>query len=110
MKENQAGVAAISAAQKQEQDLKDQQMDLQFRFSHLTPAQRDSVAQYLNAYNLAAWLYNELLHEEARTYIDLAMKYTMETQKLAAAMHDVSDDPNEVQQVVNHINHGEESL
>lgn len=110
MKENQADAAVLAAAKKQEEDLKGQQMDLQMRFTKLTPEQRTAVGQYLNAYNLAAWLYNELLNEDCRTYIDLAMKYTMETQKLAQAMHDVSDDPKEVQQVVNKINDGEESL
>lgn len=98
---------AIAEAQNQHQELKAFEMDLQIRFSKLSPDQRTSVGQYLNAYNLAAWIYNELIDEDCRIYIDLAMKYTMETQKLSQAMRDVSEDPNEVQQIVNDINHGE---
>lgn len=98
---------AIAEAQNQHPELLAQEMDLQVRFSALSLDQRNAVGQYLNAYNLAAWIYNELIDEDCRVYIDLAMKYTMETQKLSQAMHDVSDDSNEVQQIVNDINHGE---
>lgn len=101
---------AIVEAQNQHQELKAQEMDLQIRFSKLSPEQRSAVGQYLNAYNLAAWIYNELIDEDCRIYIDLAMKYTMETQKFSQAMRDISDDPNEVQQLVDKFNNGEESL
>lgn len=86
---------------------KAKEMDLQMRFSLLSPEYRQVVGNYLNAYNLAAWIFNELLDEDSRNYIDLAMKYTMETQKLAQSMREVSDDPQEVDQIVNDINHGE---
>lgn len=86
---------------------KAQEMDLQMRFSRLSQEQRQSVGNYLNAYNLAAWIYNELIDEDCRIYIDLAMKYTMETQALANSMRDVSDDSKEVDHLVNRINHGE---
>lgn len=98
---------AIAEAQKQHEQFKAQEMNLQLRFSRLSPELRQAVGNYLNAYNLAAWIYNVLLDEDSRTYIDLAMKYTMETQKLAQSMRDVSDDPQEVEQIVNDINHGE---
>lgn len=98
---------ASAEAQNLQNQFKSQEMDLQMRFSRLSPGLRQAVGNYLNAYNLAAWIYNELLDEESRTYIDLAMKYTMETQKLAQSMREVSDDPQEVEQLVNTINHGE---
>lgn len=101
---------ANAEAQSQQDQFKAQEMDLQMRFSKLSSDLRQAVGSYLNAYNLAAWIYNELLDEDSRTYIDLAMKYTMETQKLAQVMSEVSDDPKEVQQIVDHINYGEESL
>lgn len=90
--------------------LKDQQFDLQYKFSKMTDAQKTSVGQYLNAYNLAAWLYNEICDEDCRVYIDLAMKFTMETQRLNENMSNLSDDPNEVEDLANKINYGEQDL
>lgn len=99
--EKQAVNAAHDAA------LKDQQFDLQYKFSKMTDAQKASVGQYLNAYNLAAWLYNEICDEDCRVYIDLAMKFTIESQRLNDQMSNLTDDPKEVDNLVNHINHGE---
>lgn len=98
---------ALAEAQNQHEQFKSQEMDLQMRFSRLSPEQRQSVGNYLNAYNLAAWIYNEIIDEDSRTYIDLAMKYTMETQALANSMRDISEDLNDVDKLVNQINHGE---
>lgn len=98
---------ASAEAQNQQQQIKSQETDLQMRFSHLNNDQRQAVGNYLNAYNLAAWLYNEILDEFSRTYIDLAMKYTMETQSLANSMRDVSSDDQDVENLVNSINDGE---
>lgn len=98
---------AIAEAQNQQNQFKAQEMDLQMRFSRLSSEQRQAVGNYLNAYNLAAWIFNEIIDEDSRTYIDLAMKYTMETQALAKSMRDISDDPIEVDHLVNRINHGE---
>ena len=98
---------ALAEAQNQQNQFKVQEMDLQIRFTKLSQVQRQAVGNYLNAYNLAAWIYNEIIDEDCRIYIDLAMKYTMETQALANSMREVSDDPQEVQQLVNQINDGE---
>lgn len=98
---------AHARAQKEQNQLKSQELDLQMRFSKMTSLQRQAVGNYLNAYNLAAWIYNEIIDEDCRIYIDLAMKYTMETQALANSMREVSDDPRDVEHLVNHINHGE---
>jgi hypothetical protein len=98
---------APAMAQKEQNQLKSQELDLQMRFSKMTSEQRLAVGNYLNAYNLAAWIYNELIDEDCRIYIDLAMKYTMETQALAKSMKDISDDPKDVEHLVNKINHGE---
>ena len=99
--EKQAVNAAKDAA------LKDQQFDLQYKFSKMTDVQKASVGQYLNAYNLAAWLYNEICDEDCRIYIDLAMKYTLETQRLNDQMLNLTDDSKEVDNLVNQINDGE---
>lgn len=99
--------AKKGSAEAQNQQFKSQELDLQMRFSKFTSQQRQAVGNYLNAYNLAAWIYNELIDEDCRIYIDLAMKYTMETQALANSMRDVSEDPQEVENLVNQINHGE---
>lgn len=96
-----------AGTQKLPEEFKAQETDLQMRFSRLSKEQREVVGNYLNAYNLAAWIYNVLLEEDSRIYIDLAMKFTIDTQKLTEAIRDVSGDPNEVQQIVDHINHGE---
>lgn len=84
--------------------LKDQQFDLQYKFSKMTNAQKASVGQYLNAYNLAAWLYNDICDEDCRIYIDLAMKFTMETQKLHDEMSNVTEVPGDTDIVVDHLN------
>lgn len=97
---------AFAEAQNQQDQLKAQEMDLQMRFSRLSMEQRQAVANYLNAYNLAAWIYNEIIDEDSRVYIDLAMKYTMETQALAKSMQELSGDTQEVQKLVNNINDG----
>lgn len=97
---------AIAEAQNQQDQFKAQEMDLQMRFSKLSLVQRQSVANYLNAYNLAAWIYNEIIDEDCRIYIDLAMKYTMETQALAKDMYDISPDSQEVQRIVKRYNDG----
>lgn len=99
--------AKKAPAEAKNQQLKSQEMDLQMRFTHMSPEQRQAVGNYLNAYNLAAWIYNEIIDEYCRTYIDLAMKFTMETQALANSMRNISDDPIEVEQIVNKFNDGE---
>lgn len=81
-------------------------MDLQKKFSLLTADQKQTVASYLNAYNLAAWIFNELLDDQSREYVDLSMKYVMETQKLDDRMNNVENEQ-DVQILVNDHNHGE---
>lgn len=106
--------AKKAPAEAKNQQLKSQEMDLQMRFSKMSPEQRQAVGNYLNAYNLAAWIYNEIIDEDCRIYIDLAMKYTMETQALAQSLNDLeisadrfdSDKFEAVEKLVNDINHG----
>ena len=82
--------------------------EMQHLFVSLTSDQRTLVINYLNSYNLTAWLYNELLDDKCREYIDQAMKYTMETAALSKELEKVSGDPAEVDQVVSDINFAED--
>lgn len=85
----------------------DLQFDLQQRFSKFSPDQKQTIANYLTAYNLAAWIYNEHLDEDMRQYVDLSMKYVIETQRLNSAMEGISDNPAEVQNLVDNLNNGD---
>ena len=85
-------------------ELRDMQTSLQMKFSKFEQYQRERIANYLNMYNTTAWMYNEILSEDERTYVDLSMQYVMETQRLEAKMKEVSGDPAEVQQIVDSIN------
>lgn len=83
------------------------QFDLQQRFSKFSPDQKQTIANYLTAYNLAAWIYNDHLDEDMKHYVDLSMKYVIETNRLNAAMEGVSENPADVEQIVNQLNDGE---
>lgn len=80
--------------------------DLQFQFSRFDNAGKARIANYLNAYNLTAYLYNELLSEDERKYVDTSMQYVIETQKLSSQMENVQT-PGDVDQVVSSLNDGE---
>lgn len=91
MKQNQAELAA-------------KQQEMQHLFASLSNEQRSLVVNYLNSYNLTAWLYNEQLDDTCREYIDKAMKFTMETKQLDDMMTGVSGDPGDVQKIVDDVN------
>lgn len=92
MKQNQAELAA-------------KQQEMQHLFASLSNEQRSLVVNYLNSYNLTAWLYNEQLDDTCREYIDKAMKFTMETKQLDDMMSGVSGDPGDVQKIVDDVNY-----
>lgn len=89
--ENQAELAA-------------KQQEMQHLFASLSKEQRNFVVNYLNSYNLTAWMYNELLDDQSREYIDQAMKFTMETKLLDDQMSHVSGDPHDVDLLVDELN------
>lgn len=88
---------------KKSPQLEEMERDLQMKFSSMSLDQRSRVANYLNMYNTTAWLYNEILEEDERLYVDLSMQYVMETNKLNASMENV-ESPEDVQQIVDDIN------
>lgn len=93
-----------NSGQEMPQELKEMQVSLQTMFTNMSSEQRTAVANYLNAYNLAAWIYNELLNEDQRNYIDLSMRLVIETQKLDQMMQQADGSDAYVEQVNNLIN------
>lgn len=87
----------------EESKLAAQQVELQSKFMNLSLDQRSRVANYLNSYNLTAWLYNEVLSDDEREYIDLSMKFVMETDNLHRSMEAMKTD-RDVQQLVDQLN------
>lgn len=86
------------------QEIKNMQLSLQTMFSKLSVEQKKRVANYLNCYNTTAWLYNELLDQDARDYVDLSMQYVLETNKLDQLNDSVDGSLESEQKVVDQIN------
>lgn len=92
----------VSPAQ---QELAQKQISLHSQFSSLKPNQRALIAQYFNSYNLTAWLYNDLLDQDSKLYVDQAINFTRESYELDKAMNHV-ESSSDVEQVVNDLNNG----
>lgn len=88
-----------------QQELAQKQVSLHSQFTSLKPDQRALIAQYFNSYNLTAWLYNELLDQDSKLYVDQAINLTRESYELDKAMNNVQN-PSDVQDVVNELNNG----
>lgn len=65
--------------------------------------QQEAVASYFASYNLTAWLFNQVLSEEAKEYVEKAVELARQTKELEVAMQDVQK-PEDVQEVVDQIN------
>lgn len=65
--------------------------------------QQEAVASYFASYNLTAWLFNQVLSEEAKEYVEKAVELARQTKELEVAMKDV-EKPEDVQEVVDQIN------
>lgn len=87
------------SGQEMPQEIKNLQFNLQTMFSKLSDDQKKRVANYLNSYNITAWLYNEILDNDARDYVDLSMQYVLETQRLDQ-VNDIADGTKEKEQFV----------
>lgn len=70
--------------------------------------QQEAVVSYFASYNLTAWLFNQVLSEDAKEYVEKAVELARQTKELEVAMKDV-EKPEDVQEVVDQINddHGE---
>lgn len=84
------------------------QVNLRDQLVSLPREQQEAVASYFASYNLTAWLFNQVLSEDAKQYVEKAVELARQTKELETVMKDVQS-PGDVQQVVNHINgdHGE---
>lgn len=89
-----------------EQELAQMQVSLHSKFTAFKPETRALIAQYFNSYNLTAWIYNELLDDDSKAYVDEAINLTRETYELEKAMDNVAS-PEDVQRLVDAHNHGE---
>ena len=84
------------------------QVNLRDQLVSLSKEQQEAVASYFASYNLTAWLFNQVLNEDAKQYVENAVELARQTRDLEVAMNGVQDQE-DVQEVVNHINgdHGE---
>lgn len=89
-------------ATKEQQQLAAQQINLREKFINLPIHQRDAAVNYFNAYNLAAWLYNDVLDQDAKDYVEASINFAREAQVLEQAV-DV-EKIEDVQRKVNEIN------
>lgn len=98
-------------ANKDQQDLKSIQaakaVNLRDQLIRLPKVMQDAIANYFNMYNCAAWLYNEVLTPDARDYVEQSIQYARELQDLES-LPDTTD-PAKQDQIINDLNHGEES-
>lgn len=96
MNENQASAAqAVKAA------------NLREKLIQLPQSQQEAVANYFNMYNCAAWLFNEVLSQDARNYVDQSISYARELQQLEALQETPNDKVFDDQ--VKALNNGEEN-
>lgn len=79
------------------------QITLRDKLMSLDRVQKEAVANYFNLYNAAAWIFNEVLDQKAKEYVDEAVIYARELNELDQK----EINPENVQQVVNDLNHGE---
>lgn len=78
-------------------------LNLRQRYLSLTKKDQDACIHFFNLHNNAGWIYNELISQEAREYIDLQVAYSQELAIIETSQNVESD---EVDQVIN----GDESL
>ena len=94
-------------SKKQAADFQQQQaakaVNLREKLLALPKVMQEAVANYFNMYNCAAWLYNEILTQDAKDYVDQSIQYARELQELEQA---TAVAPEEVEQSIEALNHG----
>lgn len=78
------------------------QINLRDLYISLNKKQQEAAVQYFNAYNLAAWLFNEVCDPDCKNYIDQAVKYAQELRAMEQIPHSDQDDV--VQEFVDKFN------
>lgn len=79
------------------------QVNLRDQLVALPKDQQEAVASYFASYNLTAWLFNQVLSEDAKQYVEKAVELARQTKDLDIAMSNV-ETPEDVQKVVDQIN------
>lgn len=79
------------------------QVNLRDQLVSLSKEQQEAVASYFASYNLTAWLFNEVLSEDSKQYVEKAVELARQTKDLDIAMSNV-ETPEDVQKVVDQIN------
>lgn len=83
------------------------QVNLRDQLVALPKEQQEAVASYFASYNLTAWLFNQVLSEDAKQYVEKAVELARQTRELEDAMQNVFE-PADVEKVVNDLNDREE--
>lgn len=77
-------------------------VNLREKLLNLPQVMQEAIANYFNMYNCAAWLYNEILTQDAKDYVDESIKYARELNDLDALPD--SSDPNEQDVHIDRLN------
>lgn len=79
-------------------ELASRALNLRQRYLSLTKKDQDACVHFFNLHNNAGWIYNELISQEAREYIDLQVAYS---QELAYIESQANVQTEEVDQTIN---------
>lgn len=72
-----------------------QAMSLRQQYLALSPIEQAAVTHFFNLHNNAGWIYNELMSDQGRKYIDDQVYYSQELAALEAASNNSDDHGNE---------------
>ena len=67
------------------------QVNLRDLLVTLSQDQQEAIASYFASYNLTAWLFNQVLSDDSKQYVEKAIELARQTRELENAMKDVGD-------------------
>ena len=80
------------------QEMATKALNLRQRYLSLSQQEQAACVHFFNLHNNAGWIYNELLSQDARDYIDLQVAYSQELAYLESQQNVETD---EVQHTIN---------
>lgn len=89
---------------KQQAEIAAKQVQLRDLLVTLSDRDKAAVANYFNLYNAAAWLYNEVMSDDARNYADQSAAFARELAMMEAeAVPSDTDNPQEYTDRLNEL-------
>lgn len=72
-------------------------LNLRELYLTLTEQEKAAVVHFFNLHNSAGWIYNEIMSDNGRSYIDQQVRYSQELAALEACQGDIDQLPEEIQ-------------